>query len=148
MDKGLLVVPVIFELIHWYAYTRHLDISLQKKMLYTAVDFIHNTIVLAVLFLLLTSAGNMKKVLVLNTLFIIFVIQFFIFKKCSLTLLHNHIIGKDLEHNFVGHTDRLGYLFNGKYPLKKGESSDDWIRWNIWQLVLLVIINMWTLLKT
>lgn len=147
MDARLLVVPILFELIHWYAFTRHLDVPIKNKMLYTAVDFTHNTIVLIVLFLLFTSAGNLKKIVFLNTLFILFVIQFFIFKRCYLTILHNHIIGPDLAHNFVGHVDRVKYLFNGDYPIKKGESSNDWIRWNLWQLVVLVMINIWTLVK-
>ncbi len=148
MVKELLIIPILFELIHWYAYIRHLDVPLKKKLLYTAVDFIHNAIVFITLFLLVTSVGNPKKVLLLNTIYVVYIIQFFIFKKCSLTLLHNRILGPDYEHNFVSHKDRLMYLMNGKYSLTNKSSMEEWMRWNIWQLVALVFLNTWTLLKT
>lgn len=144
-DIGLFVgIPFLFELIHWYAYARHLDISAKKKALYLIVDFIHNAIVFFALFMLFTSAGNLKKVLLVNTVYIAFIIQFFIFKRCSLSLLHNKIIGHEYEHNFVSHDDRLKYLVTGNYKMKNGSTQEDWMRWNLWNLLILFVVNIYT----
>lgn len=139
-----LAIPLLFELIHWYAYVRHLNAPAKRKALYLTVDFIHNVIVFAAMVLLVTSAGNPRKVLLLNSLYLIFIIQFFIFKRCSLSVLHNKIIGREYEHNFVSHKDRLLYLLHGKYNIKKGSSTDDWMRWNLWHLIILFAVNMYT----
>lgn len=140
-------IPFFFELIHWYAYVRHIDIPKKRKALYLAIDFIHNVIVFAAMILLVTSAGNPQKVLLLNSLYLLFVIQFFIFKRCSLSLLHNKIIGPAHEHNFVGHKERLKYLVTGEYQMKNKSSTDDWMRWNVYQLIILFAVNMYTYFK-
>lgn len=140
-------IPFLFELIHWFAYARYLNVPKKRKALYMTIDFIHNVIVFAAMILLVTSAGNPSKVLLLNSVYLLFVIQFFIFKRCSLSLLHNKVIGKEHEHNFVGHQDRLKYLFTGKYNLKNGSTTSDWMRWNVWQLLILLVVNMYTYFK-
>ena len=150
MDKQialLLGVPCIFELIHWYAYVRHVRVSPKRKALYLAVDYLHNFVVFLTLFLLLTSAGNMKRVLFLNSIYILYVIQFFIFKRCSLSVLHNSIIGPEHQHNFVDHFSRAKYIFSGKYNVTNGTSEHAWMHAHIWQFSLLLLINIYTLMQ-
>lgn len=149
MDKALIFlgIPFLFEMIHWYAYARHLNIPKKRKALYMTIDYIHNVIVFTAMLLLVTSAGNPKKVLLLNSLYLLFIVQFFIFKRCVLSVIHNNIVGPEYEHNFVSHKDRLLYIVGNKYNIKKGSSSDDWMRWNLWQLIILIAVNMYTYFK-
>lgn len=150
MFKEVMILSFILAYIHWHAYTRHLKISKKRKFLYTLVDFIHTMVPILILILPIFSIGNIKRVILLNIFNLVLIIQFFYFHKCSLTILHNKIVGDENGHKYAGIKRRIKYLFDKEYTVSQDNSKssyNEWFEWSIPNLIILFAVNMYTYFK-
>ena len=145
----LLIITIFFELIHYQLYVKHVKREIYYKILYCIFDFFHIAILNFAIYLSLNIKNDIKYLFMLNILYFFIIFQFFIFKKCSLTIIENKILGIDSDCGAISRVTRLMYFknINSSYLPKKGHNLERWINGNKITIVILIIINLIYYLK-
>ena len=139
----LLIITIFFELMHYQLFVKHVKREIYYKLLYCIFDFFHIAILNFAIYLIFNINKDIKKLFMLNILYFFIIFQFFIFKKCSLTIIENKILGLDDDYGAVSRVTRLTYFFdmNISYLPQRGHNLERWIDGNKITIIMLIIIN-------
>lgn len=146
----MLSVFMYSEVVHYQAYAKHAAGGKTKAgplAVHMLFDALHMGVVLLVYYLLF---GNMvcdtRKLLLLNVIYLGIVLQFFILRRCSLTMASNWAIGENQDALWTGPAARVSYMFGGGDYIKRSEDpASQWIRGNVTPVTLLACLNAYCL---
>lgn len=126
---------------------KHYPISLFYKFLYLCIDCFHVGLVVTGFYLLFNLNCNVKKLMILNTAFLIILLLFFYYKRCILSIYQNKIINKNVL--WSGPVDRIFYFFDleKQYIDKTGLTTNNWIEGNKKTCIVIILLNLYCLLK-
>jgi len=115
--------------------------------LYLCLDGIHVSIVFTVLYLLFNLQCSLKKLLILNIIYLFVVLCFYYHKRCALSIYQNKIINKEVS--WTGPIDRIVYFLNPEKPYINSKSllMQGWIDGNKQTCVLIIVLNLYCLSK-
>ena len=153
----MLTAVVFFSVIEYGMYTSKLEVSTERKVLYTAVEFGHNFFVMfyvymIVQFVKIVVKGHrfglraLKHLLLFDSLVIFVLITFILWEKCILTILGNCTIDADPSTIYVPMLQRIPKLLTDTYfDRKSGKDCEKslWLQGNIWTYIPLVAVNMY-----
>jgi len=142
--KLLLIITIFLELIHYQLFVKHNKSKFYYKLLYCIIDFFHIATLNIAIYFSLNINNDIKNLFMLNILYLFIILQFFIFKKCSLTIIENKLLGLDPDCGAVSRFTRLMYFIdmNSGYLPKKGKNLERWIDGNKITIVIIIIINI------
>jgi hypothetical protein len=146
----IIILLVVLEFIHYQLYVKFYDRSVLLKFIYCLLDFIHMGIMFFIFISLFNYNCDISQLLITNVIMSVFLIQFFIFKRCSLTLLDNKILGRSENTSYMTLLDRLKYFFDLNTVYKPNDTNNNiigWINGNIITFVLLLVLNCYCFVK-
>lgn len=144
-------IIIAFVFIDYELNIKHLDISIQHKILYILIDAFHLFIQLFLLFLIINFNCNVKKLIFLNMMYLTIVFLFFIFKSCILSILQNILSKENTVWNGVD--IRIKYFFNLNKPYiintiyTDDRSLNSWISGNKLFILSLIALNTYFFVK-
>lgn len=127
---------------------KHYPISLLYTFLYLCLDCFHMGIVITVMYLLFNLKCSLKKLIILDTIYLIIVLFFYYHKRCILSIYQNQLINKNVS--WTGPFDRINYFIkvDKQYVKSKtGWTMNDWIEGNKRTCILIVLLNLYCLFK-
>jgi hypothetical protein len=135
--------------VEYELHIKHYSVSPWNAFCYLSLDCLHVFIVIVVFYLLFNLQCSMKKLVLLNTIYLIIVVLFYYFKRCIITIYQNHFIQDDV--GWPGPFDRILYFFNPeKQYVTKHKSKDftnRWIEGNKKTVALIIALNLYCLYK-
>jgi hypothetical protein len=148
---AFMICFVLFlELINYELYIKHLDnTNFIYKLIFVLMDTFHISIVVFISYLLINLECDILKLILLDSIYLIMVFLFFIFKKCILSTFENRVLGIDDEYNSISRETRLNYFFdiNADYYPKIGNNTMNWMNGNIVIAFLIASLNIFCLWK-
>jgi hypothetical protein len=146
------VISIFNLIIHYQIFVKHQKSSYIKKIIYAFADFIHMSLLGFMFYLSLNYECDIKKTLILNTLYLGVILTFFIFKRCVLTIIENRILGIDTNYASMSIKKRISYFFSlySKYELIKGNptsNSEQWMKSNMYTIGLIILSNIYCLIR-
>jgi len=128
---------------------KHYPISLWNAFFYLCLDSIHVFTVVVIIYLLFNLQCSLKKLVLLNTIYLIIVLFFYYFKRCIITIYQNKLIDTDI--GWTGPFDRILYFFNPEkqYTTKhtSKEYTNRWMEGNKKTAILIIALNLYCLYK-
>jgi hypothetical protein len=140
---------LFLELIHYELYVKHINQKQIYKYVYVLLDLFHISIIYCIFYLFLNFNCDIKKLLLLNTIYSFILLLFFYFKKCILTELENKVLGIDSDFGSVSRKKRLNYFFDIEetYTSTKGNNTIQWLEGNKLIILCIFILNIYCLIK-
>jgi hypothetical protein len=140
---------LFLEFIQYELYVKHIHQKQIYKFIYLLLDLFHISIIYFVYYLFLNFNCDIKKLLLLNIIYMFILLLFFYFKRCVLTILENKILGVDSTTGTISAKKRLNYFFdiNEKYKPFKGNNMAAWIEGSKITITLIFILNIYCLTK-
>jgi hypothetical protein len=126
---------------------KHYHLSTFYTFLYLCLDCIHTGIIFTVMYLLFNLHCSLKKLMILNIIYLIIVLCFYYHKRCVLSIYQNKIINKQVS--WTGPIDRIVYFFKTEKPYIKSKkwTTQDWIDGNKLTCILIIVLNVYCLFK-
>ncbi len=130
---------------------KHLDITIQNKIMAVLMDLFHLFIQFFVLFLLINFNCNIKKLIFLNIFYLGIVFLFYVFKTCILSVLQNIVTCETTV--WCGIDTRIQYFFNLNQPYINNTIYDEnrkiqsWINGNKFIIVAIIALNAYAMIK-
>jgi hypothetical protein len=125
--KNILFIIISFilfsSLLKYELYLKHTNISNINKLLSLFVDFIHISLEISILCLLINFNCNINKLLLLNIIYLTVVACFFIFKRCILTIITNKLTDTP-DRPWAGNIYIFKYLFDIHTQYEKKHTND------------------------
>jgi hypothetical protein len=122
---------------------KHYPISMFYKMICLQVDLLHVVVWMTFGYLMLNFTCNMKKLVLLNTFYLIVVLCFYFFKRCILTIIPNQLTNT----NFVwtAPDKRLQYFFDldKQYLNGKKDDTNMWMDLNKLACFTIICLNLY-----
>ena len=147
----LLLLLLIYNIFYYIYYVKYLDISIYNKILFIFIDNLHLILIITFIYLLFNFNCNIIKLLLLNIGYLITILCFMIYKRCILNIIQHKIGNIDKDSNLEDPKTKLfRYLINNGNISKSDleiDHMDEWISFSIPQIVLIVSINLYTLVK-
>lgn len=139
----ILCVLLFFVVLNYQIYTKHLDLPIHNKIIYTFIDFFHIGIFAVILYLILNFNCDIYKLLMLNTIYFFIILLYFHLKRCILVLYENKFLNIDEKYGMIGLTERILYLKdkNYQYEKNKGVTSDSFMDSNKFFVFFIFIAN-------
>lgn len=140
-----MVVSVLLftTLVEYELNIKHYPISMFYKIICLQVDLLHVVVWLTFVYLMLNFTCNMKKLVLLNTFYLIVVLCFYFFKRCILTIIPNELTNT----NFVWTTPdkRLRYFFDLDKQYLNGKKDDTnlWMDLNKLACFTIICLNLY-----
>ena len=120
---------------------KYYQTSFLIKIICLLIDIVHVFIFVISLYLIVTSKDNLKKIVILDTIFLMLILSFFHFKMCVLTLIQNKLIKKNIE--WTGPLQRIAYFFDKNHPyLEINPTMDKWIDSNKISCFFIILANL------
>lgn len=140
---------LFLELIHYELYVKHIDQNQIYKYIYILIDLFHISIIFYVFYLFLNFNCDIKKLVLLNTIYSFILVLFFYFKSCILSKLENKILGVDHDVCTMSKKTRLSYFLDIEtiYTPVKGNNTIRWIEGNQLIILCIFILNTYCLTK-
>ena len=140
---------LFLELIHYELYVKHINRKQIYKCVYVLLELFHLCIVYCIFYLFLNFDCNIKKLILLNTIYMVTILLFFYFKRCVLTILENKVLCVSSEINSMTIIERLNYFLdiNKSYIPTKGNYTIQWINYNKIVITCIFILNIYCLIK-
>jgi len=125
---------------------KHYPISSFYKLVCLGLDVIHMLVFLVIIYFILSARCNFKKLVLLDTIYLIVILLFFHFKRCILTLLQNKLIKNNVA--WSGPFQRITYFFNAdqQYVEPPG-TMKGWINGNKNTCLMIILVNLYCLFK-
>jgi len=147
---SLVIAFLLFStFVEYELHIKHYGVSTWNAFCYLSLDCLHVFIVMVVFYLLFNLQCSMKKLVLLNTIYLIIVVLFYYTKRCIITIFQNHFIKDDV--GWPGPFDRILYFFNPeKQYITKDKSTDytnRWIEGNKKTVILIIALNLYCLFK-
>lgn len=135
--------------IEYELHVKHYPISLWNAFFYLCLDCIHVFTVVVIIYLLFNLQCSLKKLVLLNTIYLIIVLFFYYFKRCIITIYQNKLIDNDV--GWTGPFDRILYFFNPEkqYTTKhtSKEYTNRWMEGNKKTAIMIIALNVYCLYK-
>ena len=135
--------------IEYELHIKHYSVSPWNAFCYLCLDCIHVFTVVVIIYLLFNLQCSLKKLVLLNTIYLIMVVLFYYFKRCILTIYQNKLIDSDV--GWTGPFDRILYFFNPEkqYTTKhtSNEYTNRWMEGNKKTAILIIALNLYCLYK-
>ena len=135
--------------VEYELHIKHYSVSPWNTFCYLSLDCIHVFTVVVIIYLLFNLQCSLKKLVLLNTIYLIIVVLFYYFKRCILTIYQNKLIDSD-----VGWPDPFGrilYFFNPEKQYitkhKSKEYTHLWMEGNKNTVLLIIALNLYCLYK-
>lgn len=144
-------IIIILVFIEYELKFKHFDIPIKNKILCILIDSFHLFIQFFTLFLIINFNCNVKKLILLNIMYLTVVFLFFIFKSCILSILQN-IFSKETT-TWDGVDARIKYFFTLNQPyIKNTIYTDDrtlnaWISGNKFVILAIIALNTYFIIK-
>jgi hypothetical protein len=147
---SLVIVFLLFTtFVEYELHIKHYHVSPWNAFCYLSLDCLHVFIVIVVFYLLFNLQCSMKKLVLLNTIYLIIVLFFYYFKRCIITIYQNNFIQDDV--GWPGPFDRILYFFNPEkqYTTKhtSKEYTNRWMEGNKKTVILIIALNLYCLYK-
>ena len=138
-----------FTFVEYELFVKHIDIMNINKILYLILDFIHLSFFFCLLYLAINIECNVNKLFLLNIIFFINIV-FLFFKQFITSIISNKLINKpNCLLTDIG--NRISYFFDINQPYEHfshtGDNNLSCTKGNIFTLIIIVILNMYCLLK-
>lgn len=140
----MILISLFLEIIHYKLYVKAFNIPWYRKAMYMIVDAFHILFYIGIFTLILNPECNIMLLLLLNAVYIGFVLSFFIFRKCILSIIENKLLGTDDNTMFFGITNRILYLMfpsTYKYKPEVGNGQTRWIQGNIFLTFIVLLLD-------
>jgi len=133
--------------VEYELHVKHYPISTLSVIAYLFIDALHIVTVLVVIYLLFNWKCSLKKLMILNTLYLIIVFLFYFYKRCVVSVYQNKLIGKTIS--WTGPFDRINYFWNPEkqYVNTSRLTSDNWMNANKNTCFLIIALNVYCLYK-
>lgn len=144
---AFLISFLMFELfVEYQVHLKHYPISLFSQFVYLFLDFIHILVFVLLIYLIVNLKCNLKRLAILNAIYLITILCFFYFKRCIISIVQNKII--DNEVSWVGPIDRIKYfLVPEKQYLNSKPTTVSWIDSNKMNCTIIVLLNIYCVLN-
>ena len=119
-------------------YIKHLEICFNRKIFLVLLDIFHLSIVACIIYLLFYSQNNLMKLLILNGIYILYLVFLFLLDKIIQTSDKINI------YKYVPITDRMRYIITKEthYGIIKKSSNYDLWGFNGFLLICIIIVNI------
>ena len=135
-------VLLFTSLMEYELHIKHYPITMFYKIICLQLDILHVTIFLALVYLMLNVECNVKKLIFLNTLYLMLVLFFFYYKRCILTIFQNKLVNKQV--GWTAPIDRIVYFFQDKqYINNNPEHMISWANGNKITCLLVICLNIY-----
>jgi hypothetical protein len=135
--------------VEYELHIKHYDVSPWNAFCYLSLDCLHVFTVVVIIYLLFNLQCSLKKLVLLNTIYLIIVLFFYYFKRCIITIYQNKLIDNDV--GWTGPFDRILYFFNPEkqYTTKHTSKAytNRWMEGNKKTAALIIALNMYCLYK-
>jgi hypothetical protein len=124
---------------------KHYPISPFLKFICVLIDVVHMAFFLLVLYFIFSSGCNLKKIILLDTMYLIVVLSFFHFKRCIIAIVQNKIIQKTVA--WTGPFDRINYFLKPEKQYISTGTTKGWIEANKSTCLMIILANIYCLFK-
>jgi len=133
--------------VEYELHLKHYSISPFYKGIALCIDCFHMFIVTCVMFLLFNLQCSLKKLILLDTLYLIIVLLFLHYKRCILSILQNKCMQQEVS--WTGPFERIFYFFSqSRQYIKPGnQNTENWMNGNKYTVCLIVALNLYCLYK-
>lgn len=135
--------------VEYELHIKHYSVSPWNAFCYLSLDCLHVFIVIVVFYLLFNLQCSIKKLVLLNTIYLIIVVLFYYFKRCIITIYQNNFIQDDV--GWPGPFDRILYFFNPEKQYvtkhKSKEYTNRWMEGNKKTVTLIIALNLYCFYK-
>ena len=134
-------------LMEYELHIKHYPISFFYKILCLQLDMIHVILCMLVIYLLFNLECNIKKLFILNLLYLFIVLCFFHFKRCLLSIFQNKFMQKNVS--WTGPADRVAYFFqpDKQYINEEKGNMIKWMESNKITVSLVFLLNLYCFTK-
>jgi hypothetical protein len=145
----IVCILLIFVLLNYQIYTKHLDLPIHNKIIYTIIDFVHIGIFALLLYVIFHFNCDIFKLLLLNCGYFFILLLFFVLKRSVFVLLENKILNIDEKYGMIGVQDRIQYITDKNYQYQKKVDKNfyDFMEINQIFVFLLFFINLVCIIK-
>ena len=138
-------ILTIADLINHELFIKHVDTSIIYKFIYYLLRILHMFIIYIIFNLIYKSytQPNIKIMMLVNIFYLVFILSFFIFRGCILSIIENYVLGiKDIGNMLI--YNRFAYFLNKKnnYIIKKNNMTNDWLKTQIIVILIIIISNI------
>jgi len=134
--------------VEYELHLKHYSISSFFKGIALCIDCFHMFVVMCVFYLLFNLQCSLKKLIMLDTLYLIIVLLFLHYKRCILSILQNKCMKRAVS--WTGPFERILYFFiPERQYIKPGnnQTMDNWMNCNKYTVCLIVALNLYCLFK-
>ena len=132
--------------VEYELHLKHYSISPLYKGLALCIDFFHMFVVTFVMYLLFNLQCSLKKLILLDTLYLIIVMLFLHYKRCILAILQNQCMQQEVS--WTGPFERIFYFFSSRQYVKPGnQNTENWMNGNKYTVFLIIALNLYCLYK-
>jgi len=125
---------------------KHYPISPFHKFICLWLDVVHMVIFVMIIYLILSTRCNLKKLVILDTIYLIVILCFFHFKRCILTLIQNKLIQKNIA--WTGPFQRITYFFEpDQQYVQPAGTMKGWTEGNKNTCLMIILVNLYCLFK-
>jgi len=142
--KNAIIISFLLfcELLNYQLYLKHLNINTINKITYIFINLLEIGLILITSFLISNLKCDMKKLLLLNTIYSLILILFFIFNKCIFKVIKEFLTG--INKHFTKN-NQINYLLNldKKYENEEVNDCDHWIKNNFIIILFIFLLNIY-----
>ena len=145
-DRYTICLLLFLELLNYKLLLKHLNISNIYKIIYILINLFHMIINYKISNLFNNAKCNINKLLLLNTIYFLIIILFFIFKKCIFKIIKDLIFGINKS---VSKYTQFKYLIDINQKYEEENDNDEanyWIKNNIISLLFIFLLNIYYLI--
>jgi hypothetical protein len=152
INSWVLILILLIEVIHYELYVKFHDISNLNKVAYCLLDIIHMGFFIFLFLIIFKFKFDIKNLIIINILVLLFVTSFFIFKRCILTKIENKVLGVSEDIGSVSREIRVKYFFDISSKYEPGNSKDlnhtiAWINSNTIIFIIVLVLNVYYIIK-
>jgi hypothetical protein len=141
---------IFCEVLHYQVYAKHKLRSAGSLAVavHMAIDALHVAITLGVFYLFFASRScDKRSLLLLNTLYLGVVFQFFVLRRCVLSVAANSAVGERQDARWPSADARAGYILRGREPYVRlaADPSDQWMSGNVTTVTIVLCANAFCL---
>jgi len=133
--------------IEYELHLKHYSVSPLYKGAALCIDCFHMFVVMCVFYLLFNLQCSLKKLILLDTLYLTIVVLFLHYKRCILAILQNKFMQQDVS--WTGPFERILYFCspNRQYIKPGNQNMENWMNGNKFTAALIVALNLYCLYK-
>jgi hypothetical protein len=133
--------------VEYELHLKHYSVSPFYKSVALCIDCFHMFVVLCVFYLLFNLQCSLKKLIILDALYLTIVTLFLHYKRCILSILQNKFMQQEVS--WTGPFERVFYFIRPErqYVKPGNQNTDNWMNGNKYTAALIVVLNLYCLYK-